>query len=67
MPEWQITKPQVSHSNALQRLRPKSKAFEHSADLPINPLLEYNAKPRWRNLLHAFGAGALSVQHHPAK
>jgi hypothetical protein len=45
----------------------KSKAIQHSADLPIDPLLENNAQTRWRNLLNAFGAGAFSIQDHAAK
>ena len=45
----------------------ESKALQHPPDLSIDPLLEHNAQTCWRNLLHAFGAGAFSIQEYAAK
>jgi hypothetical protein len=63
MPAWQIPQPQIPDASAHQPFRPKPKALEHAANLPVDPLLEDNSQFRGRDLPHLRGVRAFAIKH----
>ena len=67
MSAWQITKPQMTDSNANQMFDAVANAFKHATNLPIYPLSKNNTQFRTHDRAELRDLRSLSIEKNSAQ